>query len=325
VSKTNIPPRLPLVGVILAVVLLVFAAGTFVVVRSAPGPAVEATPTAIPLRALPTGDLSTATIEAGVADLIDPPTPTTIVAPSVTPDPERPLAGRKIGLDPGHGPREDLGAIYFDPDTGKIALSEAEFNLDVALRCRDVLVARGADVVVTREEDDTFVIPWPNDANGDGTEGASGDELQSRIDIINDFGAEVFLSIHGNSAAEPGNGDDLQVLYCGADDCAFAAENKRLSKLVLAHMVSSMEEAGINIDGGSTMDDLEIDDSGLHLFMLGPAKPPRHPRAITMPGVLGETLYITLPSSARMLMREDVRQVIAVAYADALQEYLTSK
>src|SRR5689334_14580323 len=31
-----------------------------------------------------------------------------------TPDPALPLKGRRIGLDPGHGPRGDLGAVLVD-------------------------------------------------------------------------------------------------------------------------------------------------------------------------------------------------------------------
>ncbi|MEO5952634.1 MAG: N-acetylmuramoyl-L-alanine amidase [Chloroflexia bacterium] len=316
--QSNIPPWLAPGGVILLVLVIMAAAvGSFMSASSAPGMSAEATLT--PLSAQPSQIIPTPTIALGI-DI--PATPTTIIGPSATFDPEKPLAGHKIGIDPGHGPRGDLGAVYVDDKTGKTILTEAEFNLDIALRCRDILLARGADVVVTRVENDTFIVPWPNDANGDGTEGASVDELQTRVDILNDFGAEIFLGIHANSAAEPGNGDDLQVLYCGADDCAFAAENKRLAKIVLAHLDNTLTHAGINLDGGSTMDDLMIDDTGLHLFLLGPAKPPRHPRAITMPGVLGETLYITLPSGAKLLMRDGVRQEIATAYADALQEYL---
>lgn len=76
-----------------------------------------------------------------------------------TPNLQLPLARPRIGLDPGHGPRGDLGAVLVDPNTGKLVLSEAEFNLDVALRCRDLLHARGASVVLTRETADTFTAP----------------------------------------------------------------------------------------------------------------------------------------------------------------------
>lgn len=308
-SKIEIS-RLALSVLLIAATLIGLVTGIFAATSNlTPDHTVAATPSpTLVLQISPTALL-------GAQDLAPTGTP--------SPDPRIPLTGRRIGLDPGHGPREDLGAVYLDPDTGRIALSEAEFNLDIALRTRDILRARGAEVVVTRETGDTFIIPWPDDNNGNGIPGESGDELQARIDIINNFNADVFLSIHANSASEPGNGDDIQVLYCGASDCAFPEENKALSTIIMDHLYAALTGAGIPIDGGSTLDDLDIDDTGLHLFMLGPAVPPRHPRAIAMPGVLGETLYITLPSSAALLQRDDVRQVIALAYADALEEYLT--
>src|SRR5262249_931703 len=132
---------------------------------------------------------------------------------TATPDPALPLKGRRIGLDPGHGPRGDLGAVMVDPNTGKLILSEAEFNLDVALRCRDLLVARGASVVLTRENADTLTAPWPSDANGDGIVGNEKDDLQERVDILNAFHAEVFLSIHANSTPNAVNLRGVQIFY----------------------------------------------------------------------------------------------------------------
>jgi N-acetylmuramoyl-L-alanine amidase len=43
-----------------------------------------------------------------------------------------------------------------------------------------------------------------------------------------------------------------------------------------------------------------------------------------MPGIVIEALYVTSPDEAAQLKRDSVRQAIAVAYADALQEYLTA-
>jgi N-acetylmuramoyl-L-alanine amidase len=61
------------------------------------------------------------------------------------------LAGKVILLDSGHGGRE-TGAI--SPYTG---MAEKTVNLDVALRLRDLLEAKGASVVLTRTDDTTVV------------------------------------------------------------------------------------------------------------------------------------------------------------------------
>lgn len=242
------------------------------------------------------------------------------------PDPQSPLLGRRIGLDPGHGPRDDLGAVLEDPATGTLILSEAEFNLDVALRCQEILVARGASVLLTRENSDTFTTtPWPADANSDGSVGGAADDLQARIDIFNTFNAEVFLSIHANGGVrEVAARRDIQVIYCGTSDCPFPTENKRLGKLVLDRLVSNLTGVASSWEGGQLLTDLEVDSSDppLHMFILGPSNRPHHPRSIAMPGVLTESLYVTSSAHAAQLRRDEVRQAIALAYADALQDYL---
>jgi N-acetylmuramoyl-L-alanine amidase len=232
-----------------------------------------------------------------------------------------PLSGRRIALDPGHGPRDDLGAVLLDPDSGTLILSEAEFNLDVALRCRDIMRSRGAEVVLTRENADTFTAPWPVDANGDGIVGGSKDDLQERIDIINASKAEVFLSIHANSA--PSQKDirrGLQVFYCAAPDCPLGEKSKRLGELVLGNLQDELAHADYRVQRAELHDDLWPDNK--HLFMLGPVNLPSHVRSSQMPGVLSESLYVTTPDGPD-LKRDDIRNAIALAYADALQAFLT--
>lgn len=220
-----------------------------------------------------------------------------------------------------------MGAVLVDEDTGKLVLAEHELNLDISLRLRDILVARGAEVGLTRETQHEFTIPWPADANGDGVEQGQSDDLQHRIDIMNAFDAEVFLSIHANSAGSPAKRKGIQALYCATDDCPFPQETKRLGRLVLDHLQSRLEQAGYLIEKSELRSDLWADAPGeepRHLFMLGPAELPRHPRAVSMPGILIEAFYVTSPTEAAYLNRDDARQTIAEAYADALQEYLTA-
>jgi N-acetylmuramoyl-L-alanine amidase len=250
------------------------------------------------------------------------------LSPPKTANPQFPLLGRRIGLDPGHGPREDLGAVLVDLGKGAIILSEAEFNLDVALRARDILIARGASVVLIRESADTFTAPWPVDANSDGETGDTFDDLQQRVDTFNNFQAEVFLSIHANGGlSDPPAEQDLQVLYCGTDDCAFPAESKRLGQLVLDQLQTKLATATGAGYGGSLLTDLSADSSDPpeHLFVLGPVNLPRHVRATSMPGVLAESLYVTSTEQAAKLTQDNGRQAIALAYADALQAYLAGK
>ena len=216
--------------------------------------------------------------------------------------------------------------MLVDPETNKLILSEDKLNLDIALRCRDILVARGASVVLSRETNDAFTVPWPPDTNGDGIEGGNADDLQHRIDILNDFGAEVFLSIHSNSAGNPAKRQGIQALYCATEDCAFPDKNKHLGTLTLDHLEAQLAMTGYPIERRELRNDIVPEYPGApetHYFLLGPAVPPSHPRATQMPGIIIEALYVTSPIEASQLNRDDVRQASAVAYADALEEYLT--
>ncbi len=84
----------------------------------------------------------------------------------------RPLAGRVVVLDPGHG-GTDPGAV------GAGGTLEKDVSLAVSLRLRDLLLAMGARVILTRA-DDTAV------------------GLYERAERARSAGADLFLSVHAN-------------------------------------------------------------------------------------------------------------------------------
>lgn len=86
-------------------------------------------------------------------------------------DPARPLAGQVIVVDPGHPP---LGA------TGPTGFREAEANLAVALALRELLVAEGARVLMTRTTDQPVEL-WP------------------RVKFADSVSADLLVSIHNNA------------------------------------------------------------------------------------------------------------------------------
>src|SRR3982751_4802640 len=55
----------------------------------------------------------TAGVQASDSSMVE---PTQIVATPTITGSMLPLLGRRIGIDPGHGPREDIGAVLTDPD-----------------------------------------------------------------------------------------------------------------------------------------------------------------------------------------------------------------
>ena len=89
----------------------------------------------------------------------------------------------KVVIDPGHAGRNvDPGAL--NADTG---LQEADVALFVSKLVETQLLAAGHTVKLTRTE-------W---------EQAETDDLDYRTSLSNDWGADLFVSIHCNSAVSP--------------------------------------------------------------------------------------------------------------------------
>jgi N-acetylmuramoyl-L-alanine amidase len=86
-------------------------------------------------------------------------------------DRSHPLRGRVILVDPGHPP---AGA------TGPTGLTEAEANLAVAVKLKELLADDGAIVVMSRTTDSAVGL-WP------------------RIKLANDRNADILVSIHNNA------------------------------------------------------------------------------------------------------------------------------
>lgn len=88
--------------------------------------------------------------------------------------------GLKIFLDPGHG-----GTDRKNKGPAGLAV-EADLNLKVALYLRDYLQRAGAIVNMSRDRD-TFI------------------SLDDRSRLANEWGADIFISIHHNAPGRPGD------------------------------------------------------------------------------------------------------------------------
>ncbi|TAF56544.1 MAG: N-acetylmuramoyl-L-alanine amidase [Oscillatoriales cyanobacterium] len=126
-------------------------------------------------------------------------------------DADRPLAGVTILLDPGHGGPEDFGT------RGPTGYPEKEMTLTIAQLIRDQLEARGARVVMTREEDADL---WPND----------------RVAVIDATEPTIALSLHYN--ALPDGGDPIAThgistfwYHSQAEDLARFLHNQLITRL----------------------------------------------------------------------------------------------
>lgn len=206
-----------------------------------------------------------------------PPTP---AAPVEAPEAGT-LSGLTVALDPGHG-GYDGGARA--QDSGRW---EKDVALEIALEVEKALLARGAQVVLTRREDVCL-------ADGDtASKTRKREDLQKRIDIAREAGADVLLSIHLNeyrSREESGP----QVFYQhGSDRGRLLAGT--LQQALLDVLKPARERAALAGD----------------YYVLGGE----------MPSVLVECGFLSNPTEEALLLDPVYQQKIGQAIADGLETY----
>ncbi|MGB6517693.1 MAG: N-acetylmuramoyl-L-alanine amidase [Candidatus Cybelea sp.] len=183
-----------------------------------------------------------------------------------------PTNPRLIVIDPGHG-GSDRGTVHG-------GVSEADLTLDMAKRLRDILVARGWQVKLTHESDvDVYA---PNDSPHD--------ELQARVDVANNAGARLFVSIHVNAFINSG---PYGTTYY-------------ISKPDDSPLASAMET---HLESDGTKDDGIVKS---HLYVTYHTK---------MPAVLVETAFLSNPNDYTLLTSAAWRQKVAQGLADAIAQY----
>lgn len=108
-----------------------------------------------------------------------------IISGKVVSSSKTPLAGIKILLDPGHGGPEDLGSV------GPTGYPEKAVTLVVSKLLREQLVAKGATVYLTREEDKDL-------------------GLQERVDMIEKLQPNIAISLHYNALPDDGDAENTK-------------------------------------------------------------------------------------------------------------------
>lgn len=269
-----------------------------VVLEPAPGQAPSSTPAA------------TSSVEAPI------PSSSSVAEGSATLDAETAGAAnamkprtRTIALDPGHG----------GPESGASAegLVEKDVNLKIALRLADLLRAKDFRVVLTRESDEATSPEY----KGGGYRGGLVYDLQARVDIANAASADLFVSIHNNGSANPRE-SGTEVWYNAQR--AFADRNLTLAKLVQEELLKRIRALGYPAVDRGIKDDSNFrvfQGRVFNIYVLGPGTGARPHTPTQMPGVLGESLFISNPEDAAMLRQERTLHAIAEGYRDAVLAY----
>lgn len=220
------------------------------------------------------------------------------------------LGARRICLDAGHG-GHDPGAI------GRGGTQEKDVTLAIVLKLEKLLRTElGADVVMTRDTD--VFIP-----------------LEERTAIANASGADLFLSVHINSARNSA-GRGLETYYlsfaknAAAEELA-ARENaisqatmKDLNNLVKAITTNSKIDESRDFAGIIQRNNVEglapsfkgVLDRGVHtapFYVLIGAN---------MPSILTEVGFISNPEEEKWLRSDEYQQKLAESLLEGVRTYL---
>jgi N-acetylmuramoyl-L-alanine amidase len=239
---------------------------------------------------------------------------------------ELPEAGQQVGLPEILGPPDasrplvviDAGHGGHDPGATGAGFQEKNIALGLALALRDRLLKEGGIRVALTRDDDTFLV------------------LQERAEIARRLGADLFLSIHADSAGEESGirGASVYTLSERASDQA--------AELFAARENSADEVNGVSLAGQSdVVNAILVDLSQRHtqeesaefaglITREGAGQLNFHPdprrsaalvvlRAPDVPSVLFEAGFVTNPQDARRLASREGRARFAEVIEHAIR------
>jgi len=242
-----------------------------------------------------------------------------------------PPANRPRDLPPILGPQDasrplvviDAGHGGFDPGAGAGPLKEKTVALAIALALRDALLRQGGIRVATTRDDDSFI------------------SLPERPDIARRLGADLFVSIHADSAeAGDARGASVYVLSDkGSSEAAarFAARENKADTVNGVSLSHTSADVGAILLDLSQRDALERSNEAAQLLLReldGQVPLHRdHPEAAALavlkapdiPSILIETGYISSPEDTRMLASKQGRAAIAQAAAQAIRVFFARR
>jgi N-acetylmuramoyl-L-alanine amidase len=240
---------------------------------------------------------------AGVASSGD-----THASPTATPTAALPLAGKTVGIDPGHngGNFDDPAAINTMIWNGREAeacdttgtqtatgYTEAQFNFSVATDLSADLIADGAQVVMTRHSN-TGVGPC----------------VTTRAQIINSANANVAIDIHADGGPASGRGFTvLEPVADGPNDGVIAASIAFGADVRAAMLADTPMPASDYYGQGGVID--RDDLAGLNLT--------------TVPKILIECGNMTNSVDAGLLTAAAFQQQVAKALTAAIVTFLTGQ
>lgn len=199
-----------------------------------------------------------------------------------------PLGGWIILIDPGHG-GIDPGVHYNE------IITEKEVVLAVGVELRGLLEQAGARVIMTRETDQDISHLLPDEPDTRYRR-----DMKARVKLINESGADLFISIHINSVNEP--------YVRGA--IAFYRDSRSENK-ILAETVQKNINPVVNADPKPGQLVHQNPKEGDYLVL----------NQAEIPGIIIEMAFMTSPDDRALLQQDSYRRRLAEALFFGIIEY----
>jgi N-acetylmuramoyl-L-alanine amidase len=324
-DRGGVPPRLLVIGAVLFVVmaLLLINPGDFI-----PG----------------TGDGDDGNRTPTAESMIVPTTVNTRIPDDVSSQSTSEAGGSQsnaatreevVCIDAGHG-GWDPGFVH-EPTDRAPYLEEADINLAMSYMLKERLEAEGFTVVLTRPSGSAVNI-FNQDVNGDtrvaqdvardsNDPDGNRDDLQARINICNEAGADLLISLHINGYTDT-SVRGYEVLYTAERE--FGQQNVDLAFTLYDALTAAYTEVGFDSPGRSAKADTEMGDTVTgegrvedHFIMTGPAVNAAEFSIVpsAMPGAIVECAFISNDADAAFLADPANQEVIVDAYLRGILDY----
>jgi len=190
-------------------------------------------------------------------------------------------------IDAGHG-GTDGGAVSSD------GTLEADINLQIAEKLRDVLTVLGYKTVMTRSDGNSL---------GDSSSSVRNEkvsDIHKRMDIMNSFENCLFISIHQNYY-QGSSSSGTQVFYSGNNDESFA-----LAESVQSSVISLIQPENHR----------KIKKSGSGIYLLYKAQ---------KPAVMVECGFLSDANETKKLKDNDYQLLLALSISNGIMDYTSQK
>ena len=183
----------------------------------------------------------------------------------------------KIFLNPGHHPGVDSGAV-----NKELGLQECYITLNISKRVKQYLEAVGYQVQMVQSDNLAGESP----------------QYTNVTESANVWGADVFVSIHCNSATNPNARGAETLCY------SLVGEGKRLAECIQNQVVATIQKIDVSFPDRGVKKDVR----GLAVL-----------RATAMPAVLVEMAFINNVEDAKLLI--DYEDEFARAIARGISDF----